>query len=512
MNNFEDLKLDFKESLEKLNNNKTKDELEKTKLFKTINIATPQLWLDQWKLNKNNELLKKYKKIMAIPDPNNNNTIYQLLIMSRNAYVPPNSGDWVDLEEYGWKIQYPFGWNSDPNEKTSNRVRGYIFKNEEKKIIVISIKGTSAGLFGIGGPTAEYDRLNDNMMFSCCCAYVDASWSWSKVCNCHSGITNTCEMSCLKKEALNYENSYYNQLMDIYYKSDNIQQLRLEGYEVFFTGHSLGGALASLSGLSILAPVVTFEAPGEEQFAKRIGIVDRNIAKEKYKELPIFHFGNNGDPIYTGKCTGITSTCYHSGFAMETKCHVGRMYMFDLDKNHGKDPADDKPDDDKHDDDKPADDKPDNDKHDDDKHDNDKPENDYSNKDPNKNIKGKNNYTPISSSSFYRKSKESPIFLINKSSIDEHQFQLFSKRLYEKEEEKNLLTNNVESSLKTPTNPGKLNMLHHRVDYVINLLKKWEGPWPEESIQDSCIDCDNWEFQEGEGDEGRTDPIPPMNH
>lgn len=54
----------------------------------------------------------------------------------------------------------PFGWSNDSNDKTANNVRGYFFINERKKIIVISIKGTSAGLFGIGGPTADNDKFN----------------------------------------------------------------------------------------------------------------------------------------------------------------------------------------------------------------------------------------------------------------------------------------------------------------------------------------------------------------
>jgi len=48
-------------------------------------------------------------------------------------------------------------------------------------------------------------------MFSCCCAIVDVSWS--RVCDCHSGIANTCETTCLKRVSSTYENSYYGQLM-----------------------------------------------------------------------------------------------------------------------------------------------------------------------------------------------------------------------------------------------------------------------------------------------------------
>jgi len=236
----------------------------------------------------------------------------------------------------------------------------------------------------------------------------------------------------------------------------------------------LGGALASISGLTNYSPVFTYEAPGEAQFAERVGI---KPPVEEYKNLPIYHFGNNGDPIYMGKCTGITSTCYYSGFAMETKCHVGKLYMFDLDKNRNN------PDE--------------------------QPVDDPKKKDTND--------TPTKS---YSKTKESPIFLKNKSSIDEHQFHMFMERSKEEKQSKNedvdpsfwIIPKNPFKPSK-PSNPNKLNMLHHRIDYVITLLKKWEGPWPEEEIQDSCKDCEDWTFIEGHGDEtddddvGRTEPI-----
>jgi len=98
----------------------------------------------------------------------------------------------------------------------------------------------------------------------------------------------------------------------------------------------------------MMAPVMTFESPGEAQFAERLGLIKRSIEnyKNSYNNLPIYHFGNNGDPIYLGKCTGITSACYYSGFAMETKCHVGKLYMFDLDKNINNPDEPDEPDDD----------------------------------------------------------------------------------------------------------------------------------------------------------------------
>jgi putative lipase involved disintegration of autophagic bodies len=47
-------------------------------------------------------------------------------------------------------------------------------------------------------------------------------------------------------------------------------------------------------------------------------------------QLPVFHFGNTADPIYTGQCRGWRSACYIGGYAMESKCHLANQCVYKL--------------------------------------------------------------------------------------------------------------------------------------------------------------------------------------
>lgn len=86
---------------------------------------------------------------------------------------------------------YPFGWEPD-----QNGFRGHVFATPDNSTVVLSIKGTSAGVFGGGGPTSEKDKRNDNLLFSCCCAKV--GWSWTPVCGCWQGGYK-CDQDCLEQ-------------------------------------------------------------------------------------------------------------------------------------------------------------------------------------------------------------------------------------------------------------------------------------------------------------------------
>jgi len=155
---------------------------------------------------------------------------------------------------------YPFGWEPD-----ADGFRGHIFVSTDNSTVIVDIKGTSAPwLVGGGGPTVKKDKLNDNLLFSCCCAKVGPTWT--PVCDCHSG-GYSCDQDCLEKSLIE-DSLFYSVGVNLY---NNVTYLYPDA-NIWVIGHSLGGALASLVGVTFGAPVVAFEAPGEKMAATRLHI------------------------------------------------------------------------------------------------------------------------------------------------------------------------------------------------------------------------------------------------
>ncbi|KAF8328844.1 alpha/beta-hydrolase [Cantharellus anzutake] len=243
------------------------------------------------------------------PDISSNETLGVLARMSFNAYNEPGDSGWYDLEGQ-WNISYPVGWESD-----SDGLRGHVFSTPDNLTVVLSIKGTSASILGGGGPTQRKDKLNDNLLYSCCCARVD--WSWSTVCGCYAGA-GKCDTGCLE-ESLAEETLFYPIGVNLY---NNLTYMYPDA-NIWVTGHSLGGGLASLLGVTFGTPVVAFESPGERLAARRLHLPSPPSTHH------ITHVYHNADPIPLGACTGKLSTCYAAGYALESRCHLGKTVLYD---------------------------------------------------------------------------------------------------------------------------------------------------------------------------------------
>ncbi|KAF8510341.1 Alpha/Beta hydrolase protein [Gautieria morchelliformis] len=246
------------------------------------------------------------------PDVTNRESLLHLAKMTNNAYAYPNNGDgreWYDLG-HNWNISFPFGWEED-----EDGFRGHVFTTADNSTVVISIKGTSAGLFGGGGPTARKDKLNDNLLFSCCCARVD--FTWKPVCGCYAGGSK-CDQDCLEASLME-DTLFYPIGTNLY---NNVSYM-YPNSTIWLIGHSLGGALASLLGVTFGAPVVTFEAPGEKMAAARLHLPSPPSTQH------ITHVYHTADPIPMGTCNGVISTCAIAGYAMESRCHMGKSIIYD---------------------------------------------------------------------------------------------------------------------------------------------------------------------------------------
>ncbi|ORX54562.1 alpha/beta-hydrolase [Hesseltinella vesiculosa] len=248
-----------------------------------------------------------------VPDIKNQSSVLALAKMCYDAYTKLGEDDWYDIDKDKWHVNDTFGWDGDG-------LRGHVFGNQDNSLLVIAIKGTTAGLFS-GGPTGDKDKQNDNLLFSCCCGRV--SRVWKPVCNCFQDDNNRCEESCVQDTIMG-EELYYDHAVQMYLDLSDA----FPDATIWLTGHSLGGGVAALVGQTFGLPAVSFEAPGDRLASLRLHL-------PRLPKIPIWHFGNTADPIFIGECQGIYSSCWYGGFAIETHCHSGKTCVWDTVKEKG---------------------------------------------------------------------------------------------------------------------------------------------------------------------------------
>ena len=246
----------------------------------------------------------------------NYQNVYNLAAMSYNVYTSHDK--WYDV---GFDKYIDASLDNDT-------VQAFLFSSDDSKINVIAIKGTSI-YWSTTQSTVYNDKYNDNMFFSCC-YYKESNMFDNNVCKCEKNASDCsilrpftskyCYKRCYENTTT-FDQNYLNIGKKLV---DSVKgMIDFENTQVIFTGHSLGGVVATMLGVLEDKYVVTFESPGEKHYLKLIGM--------KYQEMEdkVYHFGHNADVIFTGKCNGRLSWCYLGGYVMYTKCHIGNICEYD---------------------------------------------------------------------------------------------------------------------------------------------------------------------------------------
>jgi len=266
-----------------------------------------------------NNLALQAADIRPSPDITDKETVVNLAKMTSDAYLfDPREPNWLNTS-LGFNFTSRLPWKDDG-------LRGHVFSTEDYGIVVVAFKGTS---IDPRGETSGRDAINDNKLFSCCCR-AQNPYHYTPVCNCSTGYYQ-CSSDCLTSSVLQND-SYYDAAMYIMGRVRDMYPSAM----FWVVGHSLGGSLASLVGLTVNIPAVTFEAPPEKLPAERIGLIPiPSNTTVQANRARAYHFGNTADPVYMGACNGFFSSCSFWGFSFESQCFTGKRCAYDTVKDKG---------------------------------------------------------------------------------------------------------------------------------------------------------------------------------
>ena len=249
--------------------------------------------------------------MIPAPKVHDKSTLINLAAMCSDAYISaPEQPDWLNLTK-GFNQSVSFGWKHDG-------LRGHVFADQSNSTVILAFKGTTVDP---RDRSATNDRVNDNLLFSCCCAAQrpDPYW-YGAVCNC-SASTYTCNATCLSFETAR-QDRYYAAALQVY---ANITSLYPDAQRIYTVGHSMGGSMASLLGLTYHIPSVGIEAVPQRLPAQRLGL---SIPPDPHFSAS-WHFGHTADPVYMGSCNGYSSSCALAGYAFESQCFTGLRCVYD---------------------------------------------------------------------------------------------------------------------------------------------------------------------------------------
>jgi lipase ATG15 len=160
-----------------------------------------------------------------------------------------------------------------------------------------------------------------------CCFYKQSTHLFKdnlEQCPHHLNHTETkeCCIDCYT-QSLDFEESYLKIGHEFIKSIQNDPIINFDHKPTIFTGHSLGGVMATLFGIQYDKTVVTFQAPGEKHYIHHSGFYKY---LNPHKLNNIYHYKHNSDSIINGNCG---FTCNYAGYHINTHCHIGHICEYD---------------------------------------------------------------------------------------------------------------------------------------------------------------------------------------
>jgi len=166
--------------------------------------------------------------------------------------------------------------------------------------LVVAFKGTDF--------LDDDDLEADREMFNCC--YSDPKGSFD--CVILDGFFSfSCNKSCREIHARDNKGSYFK--LGLAYLNKIVKEYPVKN--IWLTGHSLGGAVASLLSVKTQFNAVVFSSPGDSYYAKVIGL---DVSREKTNQ--IWHYYSDCDQIAQGTCRACKLLV-----PVEVTCHLGNV-------------------------------------------------------------------------------------------------------------------------------------------------------------------------------------------
>lgn len=200
-------------------------------------------------------------------------TILDLAYMSSAAYYENETEaiEYVNNAIHKYKSAYNFNGtlvDLDTYFNYSYSPSLYTFQDDQNKVLVISVRGT----FEVFDVFQDMDIWFEAMTLQLASYLIPLYGSplFQPILDKYIGSTSAIVNSLSWLKGLLFSNPtstfdnryYYNQVENYLYDVLDISTYNAQGFQIFLTGHSLGGGVSEIVGARLQIPSITFSSPG----------------------------------------------------------------------------------------------------------------------------------------------------------------------------------------------------------------------------------------------------------